>query len=98
MKIDEKIKRAVYLNEQIREIDYFITTIDVTSWGYKHVDIGLITETHETRRFKLMANRCFGIGTHKSNIDIPVEMIPDILKLAKERRVCLEKELNEIIK
>jgi hypothetical protein len=94
------LKKANRLNEGIKELEYFIQTVDpekniIRDSGQK--DIGMILKIKKEKLVSIFGERWIGYNTHKSEIVIPNEMVADIQNLAIVRKLQLEKELKETI-
>lgn len=94
------LKKVNKINEGIRALEYFITVVDpdkniIRGSGQK--DIGMVVKIKTEKSFSIFGSRWIGYNTHKSEIEIPNELVADIQTLAIVRKLHLERELKETI-
>lgn len=88
------LPKANELRAKINELDYFLTTIDVTEIGARHVK--MILKKKAKTSFSIFGSRCFGYETHISEIETPNCLAPLIAKIAEEYKKQLSDELEKI--
>lgn len=96
----EKLKQATNLQDQIRELDHFLHTIN-PHWnvqrGSGSWDIDVVLKTRTEKQLSIFASRWFGIGTHKSEIRIPNTILDELYDSITKRRNELQDQFNQII-
>jgi hypothetical protein len=94
----ENIKRINTLYKEISELKYFLTTLDsrqvIRGDGFK--DILSFIKIETVTKVSIFGSRRFGCGSHKSTIQVPDSMIPEIVSLAKDRLKQLQDEYDSL--
>jgi len=99
--MNEKLNEANQLSVEIKELEYFINTLDVYEISKTKPNTTAIISKHvETKTtYSILGKRFYGIGTRENNINVPTSMIPalvmnamGILKEKQEKFDSLFKE------
>lgn len=95
----KNLKRANEIVEELKELNYFLATIDPdknfkTGGGSWVIDSVLHKIT--TIKYALFASRYFAMGRHESEIKIPNTVIPQLYELCQKHKTALENELKSL--
>lgn len=95
---NRKLDRANKLSEEIKELNYFLTTVI----EFDEKDLGVeSTRVFMTKKVKtsisLFGSRWYGWGTHEQTIKIPDCVRNMIIGYVRSQKEALEKELEELI-
>lgn len=100
MNDNQKISKINQLNDQIRDVEYAINVFrpeaNITR-GSGSKDINGIIKIERKTRLSIFGSRWFGVGTHKTEIELPSTMVEDIQKLMVDRRDKLRSELDGLL-
>lgn len=84
---NEKLELANELSKEIKELEYFITTLDakqIERWNGRK-DISAFLNVKTTREFSIKGFRLFGMGSHVSTYICPDTVIKEIVLASKIR-------------
>jgi hypothetical protein len=91
----EILTRANELEKEIKEIEYFLTTLGITDKKHSKFKSAFISIENK-KTISLFGSRYFGYGSHNSNIIIPSVLLEDLVKVVKKRLYSLEKEYKNL--
>ena len=96
----ETIAEINQLQKDIRDLDYFIMTVD----PYKNVqrgngsfDINCVLKKKEDISYSIFGSRWIGMGHHEKEIQIPNTMVKNLNNLAQQLMLSKQKKLNELL-
>lgn len=94
----EKLDEANILSSEIRELKYFINTLDVSGISRtKPNTTSIIKKTTETKTtYSIFGRRFYGIGAHEHTINVPTSVIPSIVNNAKDLLEHKQDEFNSL--
>lgn len=100
MEDNQKIKKINELQKQISDLEYAINVFkpeaNITR-GNGVKDIHGIIKIERKTQLSILGSRWFGVGTHKTEIELPSPMVDDIQKMMECRCNLLRAELNVLL-
>lgn len=87
------------LQKSISELEYFLLVFDANKnvvRGSGSKDINGILKIKTTTSISILGSRWFGIGSHKTDLEIPFDLIDPIEQVFKERLDSLKRTFNSL--
>jgi len=94
----DKLKKANELEAQIRQIKYFIATLDIHDpvKNKRYIKGHITKKTKCTSEYSIFGYRHFGCGHHEQVINVPASLVEIVVKQAKELLLVKEKEFKNL--
>lgn len=93
----EKADNAKRLEKDIRDLKYFIISLEVDFKKEKNKELlfSTISVKYE-KQLEIFGSRIFSSDRHSSTVMIPFSFLPDLVDLAKSRLENLQKEYDAL--
>lgn len=96
---EQELNQANELKAQIREVRNFLEVFN-SNMNEKRGDTklinGLIEITHKTE-VRISGKRWFGMGTHKTDVEIPMELVRELEMIFEWKLKKLETEFKALV-
>lgn len=96
MNIYQKVERANYLKEQLREIKYFRHTLSATAVGSRYQSRSFI-KVRTTNEYSILGCKPFWGGVNETELKVPLSLIDSLSEVFAKEEVKIEEELKTII-
>jgi len=94
----KKLDYANELSAEIKELKYFIDTLDVSEISKIKPNTNAIINRSVETKYSIFGSRFYGMGNRENTINVPTEMIPSLVKSANELLDKKQKELESIFR